>query len=308
MHYLDDSKALIRRQLGIPCCLKFILNIGAFNLLIARINIGQSTHITGTLNVILSAKRIYTGRFLADMPCHHRKVRKAKNIVRPRRVLGDSHAVDDRRRFCPGISYRSLTDKIGRDGCYLRRFLKRNIFNRFLKQLKILGSLGDKILIEKVFVDDNFYHCVYQGNISARLLCDMHIGKTYKIDTTGIGDDELRTVINDRVLYVQSDNRMGLGGIRSYHKNTLSVFKLFDGVCHRPAAERLGQTGNRRRMTKPCAMIYIICPDTRTHKLLEDIVFLVRTLCRRKTCNAVRTVYLFYRTKSRSKQIQSFVP
>ena len=62
-----------------PCFFKFSDNSRILNLLIAGEITGLSTHIAGTLNVVLSTDRVYTTTGLTNLTNHHSHVGHGHN-------------------------------------------------------------------------------------------------------------------------------------------------------------------------------------------------------------------------------------
>ena len=87
----------------------------------------------------------------------------------------------------------------------------------------------------------------------------------------------------------------GVAGIRvtaDHQKEIgLTIFGVGDGVGHRPASKRDGQTGHRGSVSESGAVIDIVGSDRCPHEFLHQIVFFVGRPGAAKAGNGIRPVH-----------------
>ena len=81
--------------------------------------IGKPAHVAGALDIILTAKGIDPGRGFTDLPRCHGQVCQGQDIVRPCRMLGDTHGIENGCIGRLGIEAGCLHDVLGRHTRYL---------------------------------------------------------------------------------------------------------------------------------------------------------------------------------------------
>ena len=93
--YISCMSSDIRIKFYTPCFLEFLTNCRISNLLISRIYVRLSTHIAGTLYVILSTKRVNTTAFTSKLANHHCHIGHGHNALCTCGMFGYTKAVDD---------------------------------------------------------------------------------------------------------------------------------------------------------------------------------------------------------------------
>ena len=72
---------------------------------------------------------------------------------------------------------------------------------------------------------------------------------------------------------------MSLRGVGANYKNAVGISDFSDGVGHRSAAERCGQTGHGGGMSETGTVIDIVGADNRAAEFLHQVIFFVGALC-----------------------------
>ena len=158
-----------------PGFFKFCPCLRIRHILISWIGIWQSSHIAGSLNVILSADRTDTHCRTSEIACHKSQVRKTLHHVYRLSKLTDAHAVKDHGRLGGGVHSRGLTDRFRRNvGDRLRIF--GSIFLDHLQEfLKTFCVFLNKFCICQTFRPDHVRHSVYQGKVGTALKLEMNV-------------------------------------------------------------------------------------------------------------------------------------
>ena len=61
VHHLGNHVTNLVRELGVPGVFKLCPNIVIGHNLISRVDVGQTTHVAGPLDIVLATQGIYTG-------------------------------------------------------------------------------------------------------------------------------------------------------------------------------------------------------------------------------------------------------
>ena len=93
-HHLGHFHAdLIGHPLNAPGSFHLGLYGRVGHVLIGRVDIGQTAHVAGALDVVLTAQRIDAAAGLPHVAAEHRQIGQGLDIVGAGDVLGDAHAV-----------------------------------------------------------------------------------------------------------------------------------------------------------------------------------------------------------------------
>ena len=146
-HELRGSFADFSGERHAPCLFKFFLIGFNGHVLVARVNIRQTAQIAGALDVILSTQRIDTAARHAHIAQKHLQIGETENIMHARDVLSDAHCPDDRHRFCLPHNFGGFVELCLRYARDLFGLFGRVAHHGFVKLVKILGALGDKVRV-----------------------------------------------------------------------------------------------------------------------------------------------------------------
>ena len=168
--------SLFRVQFCAPCFFKFFQNTRCAQFLITRELIRRSTHIAGTLYVILTTDWVNTTTRTAKVSCDHCQVRQRHNALCTCMMLGNTQTVNDGCIFCSCIHSGCLDQFVYIDMTDLCNFLCRIFINNFLHFLEVLSTLLDKFAILKTFGKDDIHHTVCKSYVCTRCQFQMYIG------------------------------------------------------------------------------------------------------------------------------------
>ncbi len=191
--------------------------------LIGGENIGQTAHIAGSLNVILSTKRIDSTRLDAHIPAQHGQVGDALHPVRPVDVLGHAHGVDDRCSRGFGVKPGGGDEVIFGDPGDLLNLLGSVGSHHLLEFLKSFGALRHVFLGVEALIDDHVHHPVEPCHVTSRFHPEPDFGMVHHVDPSGIDNDDLGLAISHRPLHKRGDDGMHLGGVGSGEQNDVST-------------------------------------------------------------------------------------
>ncbi len=164
------QSGLIRQCVNAPGFGHFLVGRRVYHLLVATVNIRQTSHVTGPLDVVLPPQGVDPAAFNAEIAAQHGQVGQGFDIVRPGGVLGDSHAVQDTAALGAGIQAGGINDLLGGDSGNFRHIIRCIFFNGFFDFIKSLGAPFDILFGVKVFLDDDVHQAVYPGDIGAQVL------------------------------------------------------------------------------------------------------------------------------------------
>ena len=191
MGHLDEALTCGLGNLSPPDRLEPLPNLLTLQILVPGQNRGQSSHVTGTLDVILAPQGIYTAVFLFHVTGEHGQVGNGLNIVRSAGVLGNAQTIADNGLAAAGIDTGCLANSLQADPGDCRHLLKVQAVQIVAHGNKIFRAHGDEKLIGQVFVQDDPHHGIYQGNISPGTKGQINMGLLGKIRSAGINNDQL---------------------------------------------------------------------------------------------------------------------
>ena len=133
---------------------------GIIHFLIARIIRGHGSHVAGSLNVILSAKRVHAASALSDFSADGCHIRKAHNTLGTARMLRNTKAVDNRGFRCRCIHSGRFYEFIGINMADLRNLFGSILLYEFFQFLIAFGKLINVIIIHQIFFYHDMHHAV----------------------------------------------------------------------------------------------------------------------------------------------------
>ena len=213
VHHIQHGQTHITGQGNTPGVLKLQPILFHIHALVARVHVGQTTHVASSLHVGLTPQRVDATTGLAHITQEHLEVGTRQNVAMSRRMLGNPHRVEQGRRAVlgqdsgrgPNILRLDATDF----GCPFRRVSGHTFF----QFLKVLRPVRHKIVIVQVFGDKHVHNAIQQGNVRTGPLLDVQRGKVRDRDTTGITDDEWDAPLRDGLPEPHTKDRMVLGRV-----------------------------------------------------------------------------------------------
>ena len=268
---------------------------------------GQTAHVTGTLDIVLTAQGVDTAAVLADLAAQQCQVGGAHDTLGAGGVLSDTHGIVDTGFVCLGVQAGSLLQLFGIDLADFGHHLGGVVLDHFHQSFIALGALVDILLVLQALGDDDIHHAVEQGNVGAGLDLQEHIGFPAQRNAAGLSHDDLGTLalgLTDQ----GADDGVGLGGIGAGYEDHILVGGFGDGIGHGTGAKGDGETGNSGGVAQTCAVVHIVGADGGPHHLLEDIVILVGAAGAGKTCQSVGTGFGLDGADLVSDQADGFFP
>ena len=119
IHHLNDSQPDLIWTLCLPCLFKFLSRCLVTYMLVSSVKIGQGSHITCSLDILVASQRVYTGTFFAYMTTKHSQVSQVHHIIRAGYMLRDAHAIYNGCPLSFGIQPSCGSEVISRNSCNL---------------------------------------------------------------------------------------------------------------------------------------------------------------------------------------------
>ncbi|CCZ65209.1 unknown [Roseburia sp. CAG:50] len=185
--------SFFRVQFCAPCFFKFLQDTRCTQVLITRELIRRSTHIAGTLYVVLTTDRVDPTSRASEVSGDHCQIGERHNALCTGMMLSNTQTVNDCRIFCCRIHSGCLDQFVYVNVTDLSHFFCRIFINNFLHFLEVLGTLLDEFAILKTFGKDNIHHTVCKRYVCTRCQFQMYIGSVCQIDITRIYNDQFRT-------------------------------------------------------------------------------------------------------------------
>ena len=216
MRHVDgfsQGYAVVGRQLNSPGFFKFCTYIRVGDCLIGRISNRQGAHVASSLHIILPAQRIYSGAGFAQVACQQGQIAHGFHIICTGTMLGHAHGIADRSYFRLGINASRLADICGGYtgdffGCFrsIIGYNRRHCFIAF-------GTVGNKLLVQQIFADNDIHHGIDQRHIGTRFELHVDVSHLCQFDAPRIGHDQFGSVFAYVTLNFVTNNRMVFGGI-----------------------------------------------------------------------------------------------
>ena len=175
-----------------PCFGEFLAVSRVVHVLIARIGIRQCAHITGTLNVVLTANRVHAHVWLTEVTGQHCEAGQRTYGFHALIELCDTHAPQDGRAFRTGIHTRTLTNFLCADAGNIFDGLRRIAFDNLAVLFKTVGTGSDERFVVQIFFNNDMAYGVEQRDVRAVSQCNMHISNTRGFNFARIADDDFR--------------------------------------------------------------------------------------------------------------------
>ncbi|OQA20998.1 MAG: hypothetical protein BWY63_01415 [Chloroflexi bacterium ADurb.Bin360] len=278
--------------------------------LIAGVDVGQTAHIAGALNVVLPAQRTNAATGNAHIAQDGLQVRQRHHVEDAGRVLRDAHGPEHRARFASAHQARRLSNL----GCRYTRdlfgLLERVLHHRFLEILEALGARGDIRYIFPTVNQDLAHQAVYQSHIGAGAMLQVQTtGQPREVDAARVSDNQRNTAITHGMTNARPDDGVLLGGVGANDEDNLRLLgRVFDGVAHRTTTKRGRQTRNRRSVTESRAVINVIGLPNTARNLLHQVALFVRAFRRSQVGNTVGTVCVTVMREFLRDEVQRLIP
>ena len=143
--------SFFRVQFCAPCFFKFLQDTRCTQVLITRELIRRSTHIAGTLYVVLTTDRVDPTSRASEVSGDHCQIGERHNALCTGMMLCNTQTVDNGCIFCACIHLGSLDQFVHINVTDLCYFLCRIFVDDFLHLLKVLRTLIDKLTILESF-------------------------------------------------------------------------------------------------------------------------------------------------------------
>ena len=175
VRHMSDRAANLIRKRNAPCFFKFFADFRNGYILIARIGVWKSSHVAGSLHVVLSADRTDAHGQTAEVSGHQRKVGKSLHNVYCLCKLTDSHTIKNHGRF--GGCVHSCRPANGfcrnmRNRLCIFRSVFFYYFQEFVKSLRVFIN---KLFICQTFIPDHICHGIYKSKVRTALKLQMNI-------------------------------------------------------------------------------------------------------------------------------------
>ena len=139
------------------------------DLVIAGEITGQSSHITGTLYIILSAHRSDSHCRASEVSGHKCQICQPFYHIHCLRELTYSHTVKDHSRLSSSVESCGFTDLLCRNMSNRLRIFRSIFFDHFYEFIIPFGMFFNKCIIRKTLTPDHICHSIYKGKVRAAL-------------------------------------------------------------------------------------------------------------------------------------------
>lgn len=307
-HLRDGQPDLLREALYSPRRLEFRPCLGRGDHLIAREDVRESAHVAGTLDVVLATQGVDSTARDAEVSRDQGYVGAGLDVVDAGRVLGDAHGIEDRAGLRAGEEACRLAELLGRNSRDLLHLLRAVLRHRRPEFLESLGPLGDVGLVLEALGQDDVHEAIQPCHIRPGKWLQVDVGDASDLGLTRIDhDDPGASFLGGHD--VGRKDRVSLGGVTARDEEDLGIrTELRDGVRHRATSECGGQTGHRGRVSKTCAVVYIVGPSGGPPDLLQKIVLFVRAFRRGQVGDTVGSVLITGLYQARRHQTHRLFP
>ena len=237
-------------------------------------DVGQGAHVARSLHVVLAAQRVDAGVRHAHMAGDHGQVGQVHDVGRAGGVLGDAQGVEDARPGGVRVEVGGRADLVLGDSGDLADHVRGVLLHDFPQVVVALAALGDELPVGPALVDDDVHHAVDQGGIGAGDELQPQLGVVDQLDMARVGHDQPGSAPGG-ALHLAADDRVRFGGVRPDDEEHVVELDLADGVGHRGASERCGQTGHGGSVSGSCAVVQVVGAHHHPDELLHQPVVLV---------------------------------
>ena len=244
--------------------------------LVAGIHVRQASGVARSLHIVLPPQRIDAGVGTADISRHQGEIRNGVHVCRSLGLLGDPHGVIHGRPARSTVQPGRPDDIVLRNSRHTGALFRREFLKGLFPGIEARRALSDETFIDHSFAHDDMGEGIQQNAVRSGLELQPDIGNLAEVDPPGIGNDDARTLAAGLEHHVRDDG-MGLLGVRTDDEEHVRVFDLPDRIRHSAGTEQGGQTGHRRSVSEPGAVIDVVRADHRAHYLLEQEILFRRT-------------------------------
>src|SRR5579859_1867756 len=167
--------ATLGRQLHTPGALILGPQFVILNVLETWETIGNRTHISATLDIILAPQRVDPAAITAHMAGKQGEIDQRANVIHCVVMLGNSQGPADlgARRF--GIGMRGLPDDSGRYSGFALGTLQSVLLYALLVSLKPAGGVLNEMPVSQAGCDDLARHGIGKRDIGAHIQAQPHV-------------------------------------------------------------------------------------------------------------------------------------
>ena len=272
-----EVQAAFGRNSRVPCLLEFKPVGLDFHMLKTRKPIGQGSHVSAALNIVLATERIEAAGVFADMPRQQGKIDEGGNIVHAVVVFRDSKSPADHRLFCGGVSASHFVDQRSGHAAQALGLGKGERFHSLPVGVETRRGVIDKPAVVPSLGDDLPPHRVGHHNVGANIQARPCVGPAYGTGAAGIHGDQPRAIVNPLEKVMKKD-RVGLTGIGSPQEDDIRLLDFPVGVCPTAHPEHCRQTDDTRGVSGAITTVDIVRAHHHPSELLGDEVHFIGAL------------------------------
>ena len=166
---------------------------------------------------------------------------------------------------------------------------------------------GDVVLIDQPFDDQRVHNSVVKGDVGAGLNLREVRAEVGEVMTPNVDHDQLRALLRG-VLHERCRDRVIGRGVAAGDQGDAGTFDIGEDVGHGARADGFHQSRDRRRVTKPRAVVDVVGSEGAADQLLKQVGFFVRVFGRSKSGKRVAAMFVADAAEFLSNQVEGFVP
>ena len=252
-----ETELALRDGLDAPVVCDLLCKVRVHDREVAGVYVRQCSHITGSLNIVLTAECVDTASRLSDVSKESLDECDRANVVDTNGVLGDTETVDEcglvlalvepLKSLLDGLLWDS-TDLCGvLDGVFV---LSDTCFEVFVSESSVL----DEVVVNPVVLDDVLHETVEELDISSRSVLDVKLCLLCSRRAARVADDDVCSLflcLHDSAC----GKRVCLKVVGTNDENEICDCKVVKGVGGCTGTKDLCETGDGRCVAETCTVV-----------------------------------------------------
>ena len=277
IHDLDHGLAALGIELDAPGLLVFRPDFRILHRLVVGEEHRDQAGVGRALHVVLATQRMKPRAGPADLAGDQRERDQAARVVGAVGVLRHAHAPEDDGALGASVGARDFLQCVRLDAADRGHLLRREVLDVLLPCVEAFDVGLDVLLVIQLLGHDRVQHRVKHRHVGAVLELHHLPGVAFHAIAARVHDDELGAALG-RLLEEGRGDRMVLGRIGADDDDEVGILHLIEGRGHRRGTDAFEQSGDRRGVAEPRAMVDVVGPEAGAHQLLEQISLFVRAL------------------------------
>ena len=265
---------------------------GVIHLKITGALMGLTTHVRGTLHVVLTAQRIHSDPGPADVAGHHGQVGDQHHGAGSHLVFGHPEAVETHRGFGGSVFQGGGPRQLLTDSGDAFHFIQVQRLQSSLELRPVFTAFLHKLTLHQAGIQNEPGHHVQQRHIGAGAQLQVIFRIGHQLDLPRINHDQ-RDPFHDLLFQPGAGDRVAFRGIRANHHDAFGELQILKGIGGGPGAKTLLHAPRGGGVADPCAAVDVVGAHHRPDEFLHQIVLLVGAARRGNSRHRLPAVFIF---------------